>query len=343
MLLLLKQSVRWALRTKTLASFVRFLDDHRNARPNQLRVLTYHRVDEVGGQPNLSPVVLSATPEAFARQMELLASHYHVMSMSDAVQSSRDRCPFLPRSVLITFDDAYRDFAQHAWPIAKQFGLPVTLFVPTAFPDQPARSFWWDKVYWSVCRNRALSRIETPWGHFSLGGASQRWKVYRRLCNCISASTDSAAAELSEGILGPDGPNLHHVLNWNELRKLAAEGVTLAPHTQTHPLMDRISLDRARSEAVGSREDLERNVGETLPVFAYPGGGFSQEAARMLEAEGFLLAFTTCRGANDLSRADRMRLRRINVGRSANAAMLQAQLMLAPRVFNSLYPLRSMS
>jgi hypothetical protein len=107
--------------------------------------------------------------------------------------------------------------------------------------------------------------------------------------------------------------------------------------------MDRISLDRARLEAVGLREDLERNVRETLPVLADPGEGFSQEAARMLEAEGFLLAFTTCRGANDLDRADPMRLRRMNVGRSANAAMPQARLILAPRVFDSLCPLRSMS
>ncbi|MCG9894267.1 MAG: polysaccharide deacetylase family protein, partial [Fimbriimonadaceae bacterium] len=42
-----------------------------------------------------------------------------------------DGGPLPPRSVAITFADNYRGFLIHAWPILKERGIPVTLFVHT--------------------------------------------------------------------------------------------------------------------------------------------------------------------------------------------------------------------
>ena len=42
--------------------------------------------------------------------------------------------------MLLTFDDAYRDFATNAWPTLKRYGLPATLFVPTAYAGERSRN-----------------------------------------------------------------------------------------------------------------------------------------------------------------------------------------------------------
>jgi len=73
--------------------------------------------------------------------MECLAGNYHVVSVPELLDAVYENSPLPPKSVMITFDDTYRDFAEFAWPVLKQHKLPVTLFVPTAFPDQPDRSF----------------------------------------------------------------------------------------------------------------------------------------------------------------------------------------------------------
>jgi peptidoglycan/xylan/chitin deacetylase (PgdA/CDA1 family) len=117
------------------------------------------------------------------------------------------------------------------------------------------------------------------------------------------------------------------VLGWPELRALVADGVALAPHSRSHPLLDRLPREAVRDEIVGSLEDLEREIGVAPPVFAYPGGAQDAYVARILVEAGFELAFATTRGTNDLRRADWLRLRRINVGRASGLPLIRAQLL----------------
>ena len=91
--------------------------------------------------------------------------------------------------------------------------------------------------------------------------------------------------------------------------------------------MNRIPPDRMRKEATGSLQDLEREIGSCLPVFAYPSGGFDHRVVEALEEEGFELAFSTRRGVNDLRSEHPLCLRRIHVGMRTTRAMLRTQLL----------------
>jgi peptidoglycan/xylan/chitin deacetylase (PgdA/CDA1 family) len=46
------------------------------------------------------------------------------------------------RTVVVTFDDAYRSVAAHALPILAKLGLPGTVFVPTSFTDGGRLASW---------------------------------------------------------------------------------------------------------------------------------------------------------------------------------------------------------
>jgi hypothetical protein len=91
--------------------------------------------------------------------------------------------------------------------------------------------------------------------------------------------------------------------------------------------LDRIPVEAAREEILGSLEDLEREAGPLSRVFAYPAGGENPEVVRVLAEERFELGFTTVRGTNDLREADWLRLRRINVGRASTLPLLRAQFL----------------
>jgi peptidoglycan/xylan/chitin deacetylase (PgdA/CDA1 family) len=139
--------------------------------------------------------------------------------------------------------------------------------------------------------------------------------------------------------LGAPTSQPNPVLGWDSLRALATEGVAIAPHTRLHPLLNRVSADRAREEIKGSLLDLQDKLGDVLPVFAYPSGAYTREVVEMLPSLGIKLAFTTCRGLNDLSRTDPFRIRRINIGRRTSKAILRTQLLSCAVHLNRWIPL----
>lgn len=324
---MIRRLTQAALHSGPFARLVDLLERWNGWRDNLLAVLTYHRVDEIGARPHLSPSLLSATPASFAAQMEYLARHYRVVAVQDVLAALREEATLPPRAVLITFDDAYVDFAEHAWPVLRRLGLPVTVFVPTAYPDHPERVFWWDRLYQAVS-DPSRSALNTPEGRIPLGSAGQRRRAFKRLREHVKTLDHDAAMAWIAAVCGePIPPPEPTVLGWEALRQLARQGVTLGAHTQTHPLINRVSLARAQAEALGSLADLRREIGDVLPIFAYPSGGVDAQVAAQLALAGFALAFTTERGLNDLATADPLRLRRINVGVRTPLAALRAQLV----------------
>ncbi|MFQ5737376.1 MAG: polysaccharide deacetylase family protein [Acidobacteriota bacterium] len=328
MSLLIKTAVSVASRSRVVAKFVTLLEHWDQNTPNLLRVLTYHRVDWPDPGSLLYPRGTVA-PDVFDQHMRHLSTRYRVLSMAELVDCFRRGRTLPPRAVLLTFDDAYRDFSEHAWPILKRYRLPATLFVPTTFPGQPGRMFWWDRLHQALHSTLRRDLLSTPWGRFSLKTARQRDQSFNRLKGGVESLPHQEAMGLVEEICfqldAPSPRNL--VLSWSALRRLAGEGVSLAAHSRTHPLMDHISWQEARDEVTGSMRDLELQVGPVLPVFAYPGGRVTDRIVRLLAREGFLLAFTTEPGINFFPPAHRLRLRRINIGSRTALTTLRAQLL----------------
>lgn len=84
-------------------------------------ILTYHSIDDSG-----SPISVPAP--VFRRHVEWLAARGPRVVTVDELLGQRGTEP----AVAITFDDAFESFADIAWPLLREYGLPVTLFVPTA-------------------------------------------------------------------------------------------------------------------------------------------------------------------------------------------------------------------
>jgi peptidoglycan/xylan/chitin deacetylase (PgdA/CDA1 family) len=77
-------------------------------------------------------------PAEFAAQMEYLAAAgYRTVTAAELASSGRqDAVPptaVPPRTVVLTFDDAYTDFYSAALPVLRTHGFRATLYVPTAY------------------------------------------------------------------------------------------------------------------------------------------------------------------------------------------------------------------
>ena len=297
-------------------------------RAPSLRILTYHRVLDPGRADTRDPSTISATPDGFERQMRYVAKWYDVVSASDVLDAWRGRHALPRRPVLITFDDACRDFADVAWPILTRCALPATLFVPTAFPDQPQRHFWWHRLHGAFMSTRLAEVADPALGVLVMSTPEARRTGLRLVQRRLKAMPHGEAMDAVERLcrrLGEAHVPRNDVLTWRELRRLAAEGVTLGAHTRTHPALTRLSADQAREEIRGSRDDLERETGETPRMFAYPFGDCDEATARLVREEGFELA-VTCRDGHNRPSADPFRLCRTNISGRTTPLILAFRL-----------------
>lgn len=327
---LIKQITPIIANNSAFEKFIRLLEQVDGERENLFRVLTYHRVDKPESHPWLDPGLISASPHAFEAQMKYLAANYEVVSVLDVLEAfeHQDQKLLPPRAVAITFDDAYRDFEVIAWPILKQYRLPVTLFVPTAFPDHPERHFWWDRLFNAV-HNASVDDLNTPIGRLPVSTTTQRDQTYKVLKNYLKGLPHDLAMAAVDRICSEDGlfPQANHILGWAALRKLADEGVTLGAHSRNHPIMNQLTPENVHNEVMGSLTDLTRELGFSPVTFAYPSGIYNKDVVKAVERAGFKLAFTTERGINEINHADRLRLQRINIGSRTTLPVLRAQLL----------------
>jgi peptidoglycan/xylan/chitin deacetylase (PgdA/CDA1 family) len=294
-----------------------------------LRILTYHRVANWADSPSLNPRLISTTPDDFRRQVDYLASNYEVVSMAEVLEALQHRRRLSPRSVLITFDDAYSDFKDTAWPILRERHLSATVFVPTAYPDHPEREFWWDRL-WRAIMGTSRTVLLGRKLEVRIANREERRLALRELHTHIKGLPHAQAMAFVDRICAFCGatPTAEKaVLSWDELRELAREGVTLGAHTRTHPILTQMPLAQTRMEIRGSQEDLHQQIGKISPIFCYPNGAYNEAILRVMRDEGFLLSVTTEDGFNSLDSCDSLQLRRINISPRTTSAIFRLRLL----------------
>lgn len=106
----------------------------RNAGGRCLPVLMYHSVSDDLDE-TVSPYYRTVTsPDVFAKQMaQLQKAGYEALSLRDGLERLRGKNGDLNKSVVITFDDGFRDFHTHAFSLLRRNGFSATMFLPTAF------------------------------------------------------------------------------------------------------------------------------------------------------------------------------------------------------------------
>jgi len=93
-----------------------------------LRVLTYHRVNDLHPRDRLS-----VPTRSFAAQLEALAaSGRPVVSLADALPALRGEAMLPTGAVALTFDDGFRDNRSEALPVLERFDFRAAFFVVTA-------------------------------------------------------------------------------------------------------------------------------------------------------------------------------------------------------------------
>jgi peptidoglycan/xylan/chitin deacetylase (PgdA/CDA1 family) len=106
----------------------------------QARILMYHYIRTVDAQKDPLGYRLSVSPQEFEHQLITLKEMgYTSATMRDLAQGKGG-----PKTVVLTFDDAYEDFYSVAWPLLQKHGLTATVYVITNLTGD--RYVTWDQI-----------------------------------------------------------------------------------------------------------------------------------------------------------------------------------------------------
>tara|TARA_Y100001970_G_scaffold285844_1_gene406622 strand:- start:703 stop:1734 length:1032 start_codon:yes stop_codon:yes gene_type:complete len=80
-------------------------------------------------------------------------------------------------------------------------------------------------------------------------------------------------------------------LNWDQIRKLKEEGVTIGAHSHTHAHMPDVDISEVRKEIELSNKIFLKELGEIPTLFAYPYGESNNEIINLVKEYKYKVAF----------------------------------------------------
>jgi peptidoglycan/xylan/chitin deacetylase (PgdA/CDA1 family) len=291
--------------------------------------------------PSWKPLKPRLSRNELEQYLKILSKHYRFVSLLDAVEMLQGHKPVQPYSLVLTFDDGYRNNLTHALPILRRYGAPATFFIPTGFVDNP-RPFCSDRLDY-VVQNSSVDGRELRVGDISvrLDGSSRTAlrESFRRLRRSAKALRLSHSEylqkmeELAVDLENESGWSLEDIqadddwsaiVTWDQLEKIGNDDVTIGSHTVDHIRLGLVDAEIARDQLVRSKRDIEFHSGRPCLSLCYPNGNFTQETISLAKEAGYVCGTTTTEGLNRVG-DDMMKLRRINMPTGAGCSDLLAR------------------
>jgi len=280
----------------------------------QLVILNYHR----------------ATGGDLLRHLVYLRKHYRIMHIEAALEElytprkKRDRRADKRTPLVLTFDDGYRDNYTHAFKLARELQIPMSLYLVPGYIESGAH-FWWNEDR-HLLQHAQVREVQVEGRVYHLDSTQERAALALLITTRVYGASSVAEREaflttMRETLAVPflvapeDEPALP--LTWQQIQEMTQSGwISFGAHTMHHPILGYLKdSEEVRCEIETCRSVLEQQLGHPVRSFAYPVGKrqhIGQSVRQAVKLAGYAWAVTTNYGFNT-PRTDPYMLRRVEV------------------------------
>lgn len=281
----------------------------------KVTILMLHGVAAEHPESEWHPLWARVTPETLDRVLAQLARYYNFVSLDDAVAMLVGDRPPGDNSMVITFDDGYRNNVTEALPVLRKYGIPASFFVATGFVET-RRAYWIDRLDYALqiapqpARHirvddfefdlRNLARTELQEGYRKLRlmvkNGCQDDRRMLDVFDSMASSLEMAAGSTIDAVIDDDP--FVTVASWSELREAMGAGIAIGSHSVNHYRLDSVALSNVEQELTLSRSAIEAHLGADCTLFCYPNGSFNPAVVEKARIAGYKAAVTTRNGLN---------------------------------------------
>jgi peptidoglycan/xylan/chitin deacetylase (PgdA/CDA1 family) len=294
----IRSAARWCRTYLLYCTGLTWWAKRRLRRDGSIVVLMFHRVLSAEAHAHANSLESIIVREGtFACLLGYLHRHCEVVDLNgDAPDWSG---PASKPRVALTFDDGWMDNATTAFPIAREYGLPMTIFICPSLmgSNQP---FWPERTL-SLLKRAARSRRDGPRLAALIARiAGEESITANAIIEALKAKQPAERDPLIEELTAIVSPTLNGtaagdpILTWEWVEKLHSTGlVSFGSHTRSHQILTQIPQDSAASELVDSKREIEDRLKSPCRLLAYPNGNVSEDVRRLMKTAGYAMAFTT--------------------------------------------------
>ena len=288
-------------------------------------ILAYHGVTARPSSPFGNLRRLHVPARRFEEHLRVMSTECRPIALRELVEAVETGKTLPARSVVLTFDDGYRNVLTTALPLLRKYSVPATLFVVT----HNGGRMWEDEVEAAVDLAAAES-VRCNGAVYRLHSLDDKRRALAAILPALQRlgpAREQALGPLVEGLGAPSFPkdDDRDVLDWEELSTLQREGVEIGSHADRHdPLTERPIAD-VRQALCKSREALLSHFGPDRYALAYPYGASGDAISAAARDAGFSCALIGRPGFNHSS-TDLFALKRFLIGADDDELRLRASL-----------------
>lgn len=298
------------------------------SKKEKIIILMYHRIPNIHKSTfNLNIDTISPTPRDFEKQIRYISKYYNAISFDSFIEHVKSKTKLPKNSIIITFDDGYKDCYTNGYPILHKHKIPAMFFLTTNYIDSHELP-WWDKITY-IIYNTSVPHFTVPkLGTYSLKDSCERAKIIgdiqKKLKKMSEKSKNVIIDELVRilGVELDDRMTENLFLSWEEIKEMTDHGMDFGAHTCSHAILTKVPYEQAEYEIIESKCVIEKQINKNINIFCYPNGligDFNESITHILKNQGFAAATSAISGINYLdSRMNLHSLKRMGIGRNTD-------------------------
>ncbi|MBI4929249.1 MAG: polysaccharide deacetylase family protein [Bacteroidetes bacterium] len=238
----------------------------------RIPILIFHRIS-----PYPDGFWSPLTPKQFESHIKFLSKKYRFISLNNLFDKKKEQ---LRDCCAVVFDDAFKDFHEHALPIIKKHQVPVTMFVPVdcVNKNQIIWTSQLDNCFKFTNKTELCLNINNEQIFLKLESEKQRSKAafaVRKLLIRLPDKQRRIYVSTIMQTLGYKDDTNANSMSWSEIKETLAD-VKYESHSMTHPALSMIEDEATLDyELYESKNLLTAKLENNVDYIAYPAGNYS--------------------------------------------------------------------
>ncbi len=306
------------------------------SQPEFISIIMYHYVREL--KHSRYPDIKGLDIDLFKEQIAYIKKHYNVISAYDLMDAILSKADLPPKSLLLTFDDAYIDHFTQVFPVLDEQRISGLFFPPAKsilkhqvldvnkihfiLASVQNKDDLVNAIYRHLNENRSLYGLETNEYYWKKLGTQSRFDTAEVMfIKCI------LQRELPESLrkIITDDIFRKHVTNdegafsqelymsIEQIAHLQRNNMYVGSHGYDHYWLNSIDENDQKKEIDLSLQFLE-SIGSNTErwIMCYPYGAYNNSLLNLLEDRGCVAGLTTNIGMADLEKDNPLTLPRLD-------------------------------